>query len=143
MSETQKDTDTVYHVEGPDGEVLGRHRSELEARDQWHEEGGHADGADGVTVEEYDRNEHRLYSIREENVMTVDGMEIDIELRQQIAGADERDIDKVWGELKDHLGLIAQAFRDETPPSEIEERDPDNVPFATVDWDRVFNEGEE
>ncbi len=103
-----------------------------------------SDGA--VDADTAQQEEDELYTVREENITAVGGMEIDIELRQRPSveegGAGERDVDTVWAELRDHIGLVAQAMKDETPPSEIEERDRSLEPMGTVDWERVFGGGE-
>jgi len=87
-------------------------------------------------------DEDDLYSARTEAITVVDGMEIDIEVRQ-LRGGDEERCEKVLMDLKDRLGLVAQAFEDETPPSEITDRDPAKVPMMTVAWGRLFSEDEQ
>jgi hypothetical protein len=78
------------------------------------------------------------YTVTTEEITVVDGVEIDITVRD--TGAGERRVDHTLTELKTHLGRIATAFEQRTPPLELEEIPDQNKPMFSVAWDRVLGD---
>jgi hypothetical protein len=75
------------------------------------------------------------YQSRISEITVVDGVEVDIEVR-----GDERRAETVLMDLKDRLGWVAEAYEQETPPSELDECTSVNTPPIRVSWERVFAE---
>jgi hypothetical protein len=78
------------------------------------------------------------YTVTTEEITVVDGVEVDITVRD--TGAGERRVDHTLTELKTHLGRIATTFEQRTPPLELEEIPDQNKPMLGVAWDRVLAE---
>jgi hypothetical protein len=75
------------------------------------------------------------YNARVEDITVIDGVEIDIEVR-----GDEDRAETALMDLKDHLGWIAEAYDQETPPEQLDDRASENTPLMSVDWAGVFGD---
>jgi hypothetical protein len=79
----------------------------------------------------------RQYEATTTDISIVDGVEVDITVRE--AGDGNGEVDKVLLDLKERLGILGYAFETETPPNEIEEVPDRFTAPMSVAWDRVFD----
>lgn len=81
------------------------------------------------------------YQIQRTGVEVVEGVEVDLTLRD--AGAGERTVDQIEMDLLERLCRLAWAFEEETPPDDLPDDLPDEfTPPMSVAWERVFSADE-
>lgn len=77
------------------------------------------------------------YKATTKGVSVVDGVKVDITVRDTGAGEDKAE--KVMMELKTHMGRIQSAYEQEADPVDTEFQ-AENMPLMMVNWESVFDD---
>jgi len=78
-----------------------------------------------------------MYEVDREGITVVEGVEVDLSVRD--AGAGERTVDRTILELTTHCGRIAATLEHDVAPTEFDELPDKYLPPATVAWNRVLD----